>query len=610
MNDGAISLSFEFNNSTSFNPSVIYIPFAPADTAAQVANRIIDTINSSVVQTTFNVRASSGSSNRSLAATDARVNLHGQVTGSFQAIDTVAGVPAAITGTARSGGGRDIQMPAILNGGEGDKNFLRTQGQVIIDSNRLSDIRGIGIWSEPAPRPTDARDVQVDSYMVAGPLGNTASGVAMNLPILNNSVLGGLTPSISIVNNIIDQASFAGVKIDGQTRPYELVLASDASRYTSINDGDMLVIDAAGTRVVFEFDDIGGAPTPAGGSGQLGGNGHADGHVPIYFRHRSSVGIYNSRTTPSTVDEVSVSIKQAIDGSILVTNNLARLVRGFVSPAISRGSLTTSFLLSSAQPAVYVEGASNMFIVGGYASVQRAPLAEAPQPFARVVNNTIYGDDGREGQFESEGTVEPNDTLVNSVDTKLGRSHRGAYLTQAVLGDSDNGLAADLDVDLYLVNLDAGDRLVADINTLATGPNTILRLFDANGVAQQFTTNATLTRTVSVPGQAPGHLALGTQGSNRNDSYLDFTAIKKGTYYLGVSSNGNDSYDPLSFSGRKEGIGAQVPINWECKSLHLALLCCPLTTMSPVETTSPIPQSRFRSDRNHVYGDTGSGYYR
>ncbi len=555
LNDGAISLSFEFNNSTSFNPSVIYIPFAATDSAVQIANRIIDVINSPVVQTGFNVEASSGSSNRGLAATDARVNLHGIVTGSFQTIATVANAPATITGTPRTGGGRDIQIPAILNGGEGDVNFLRTQGQVIIDSNRLSDIRGIGIWSEPAPRPTDARDDQANSYMLAGPLGNTASGVAINLPVLNNSVLGGLTPSLAIVNNVIDQASFAGVKIDGQTQPYELVLNSDTSRYTQIDDGDMLIIDAAGTRVVFEFDDVGGATTPAGGSGVTGGNGHADGHIPIYFRHRSSAGVYNGRGTPSTVDEISVAIKQAIDGSILVTNNLARLVKGFVSPAVSRGALTSNFFISTATPAVYVEGASNMFMVGAYATLQRVPLAEAPQPFARVVNNTIYGADGREGQFEVEGTVEPNDRLVNAVDTKLGRSHRGPYLTQATLGDANNGLSPDLDVDLYQVNLDAGDRLVADINTLAGGPATALRLFDSNGVAQQFLTNRTLTRTVSVAGPTPGHLAMGTQGTNGNDSYLDFTATKKGTYYLGVSSSGNDSYDALSFSGRQTGGG-------------------------------------------------------
>ncbi len=128
LNDGATSLSFEFNNSTSFNPSVIFIPFAATDSAVQIANRIIDTINSSIVQTSFNVRAASASSNRGIAATDARVNLHGQVTGSFQAIDDLSQSPATLTGTVRAGG-RDIQIPAILNGGEGDVNFCVRRGK-------------------------------------------------------------------------------------------------------------------------------------------------------------------------------------------------------------------------------------------------------------------------------------------------------------------------------------------------------------------------------------------------------------------------------------------------------------------------------------------------
>ncbi len=252
----------------------------------------------------------------------------------------------------------------------------------------------------------------------------------------------------------------------------------------------------------------------------------------------------------------SVGIKQAIDGSVLVTNNLARLVRGFVSPAISGATLGSFGTISTATPAVYIEGASNVFIGrGNYATIQLTPLAEAPQPFARVVNNTIYGNDGRESQFSVAGTAEPNDSVPNAVETKLNDSYRGPYLTQAVLGDANNGLSPDLDVDLYMVNLDAGDRLVADINTLAAGPDVVLRLFDSNGIPQSFTTSGTLTRTFSVPGPTPGHLAIGTTGANASDGYLDFTAIKKGTYYIGVSSSGNDSYDPLSSSGRKPGVG-------------------------------------------------------
>src|SRR5690606_27243939 len=118
------------------------------------------------------------------------------------------------------------------------------------------------------------------------------------------------------------------------------------------------------------------------------------------------------------------------------------------------------------------------------------------------------------------------------------------------------------DVDLYKVELDVGDRLVVDIDTLDVGPGTVLRLFDSSGVAQEFITGGGVTRDQSVPGATPTHLNPGATTANQQadeandrDGYIDFTATKKGTYYVGVSSLGNDEYDPLSLAGRKAGIG-------------------------------------------------------
>ncbi|HBJ35896.1 MAG TPA: hypothetical protein DDZ51_14335, partial [Planctomycetaceae bacterium] len=570
LNDGGNSVTFEFNTGVGFNPNVIRIAYLPTDSATQIAQRLINAINGSVVQAALKIKASPASSNQSLVTTDARVNLHGVVNGNFVQIDSVQQAPATLTSVPRTGGGRNIQLAAIVHDGFGDRNVQRTQGQVIIDSNRISDTHGIGIWSEPVRRLADPRDGGLgSSYLTAPPIGLAPNGAAINLPTLNDSVLGGLVPGIVVVNNIIDQAGYTAIKIDGQTTPLVLETPADATGLAQISDGFIVVIDAAGTRVVFEFDDVAGTPVIAGGSGVRAGDGVADGHIPVYFRKGVHVPPgYGGRTTPSTVDEILVALQQAINGSILVSNDLAGLVRASVGQSIFTAA-TPGPIATPAPNALYIEGASAVYFSGalqraGGASftARRAPLAEVPQPFARIVNNSIYGNDGTEARFAGSGVDEPNDTIRGAVDTKVGRSHKGAYTTQGVIGDNNNSLTPNRDVDLYKVDLNAGDRLVVDIDTLGIGPATALRLFDANGIAQSFITGGNVQRTVSIPGATPSHLNPGSttaaplpETANPRDGFIDFTATEKGTYYIGVSSLGNDEYDPLSLAGRKAGTG-------------------------------------------------------
>ncbi|TVP99517.1 MAG: hypothetical protein EA381_09680 [Planctomycetaceae bacterium] len=571
LGDGKSSLIFEFalagQANPGFTPGVIRITYQAGESATQIAQRLINTINGTVVQTSLKLQASPASSNQSLVATDARVNLHGMATGSFQSVASVADAPQNLEAVARPGGGRNVQLAAIVHNAFGDRNAVRTQGQVIVDSNRVSYSHSIGIWSEPTARQTDPRDSQFSFVSTAPPVGSTGSGVPMNLPTLNDSVIGGIVPGIVVVNNIIDQAGFAGIKIDGQTRP--LVIEIPQSR--NIADGHVMVLDAAGTRVVFEFDDLGGGATNTGGSGQIGGDGFADGHIPIYYRQINSTGAYpaGGRTLPSTETEILVGMQQAINGSILVTNDLTGLVRATIGPSVLSPPPDPTDPLAVQRLALYVEGATGAYFSsafqktgGGFPTAQLAPAPEAPQPFARVVNNTIYGNDGTEAQFAQPATAEPNDRIATAVDTKVGRNHGGPYTTQGVLGDNVNPLSPDRDVDLFKVELDVGDRLVVDIDTAEDGPATVLRLFDASGVALGFLTGDGSVATVSQPGAIASHLKPGSpinnpivDTDNGRDGFIDFTATAKGTYYVGVSSLGNDEYDPLSLAGRKTGIG-------------------------------------------------------
>ncbi len=110
-------------------------------------------------------------------------------------------------------------------------------------------------------------------------------------------------------------------------------------------------------------------------------------------------------------------------------------------------------------------------------------------------------------------------------------------LTPALDGSPTYGDLADRNqVDLYVIpNVQAGDELTADLSASngAGQPGDALRLFDAGGNQLAFQEN---------PGGAP------------NTPTLTFDAVAAGTYYLGVSSDGNYDYDP-SISGSGSGSG-------------------------------------------------------
>jgi subtilisin family serine protease len=104
------------------------------------------------------------------------------------------------------------------------------------------------------------------------------------------------------------------------------------------------------------------------------------------------------------------------------------------------------------------------------------------------------------------------------------------------IGDGSRGRR---DVDLFRVNLAAGQRLTIDVSarTLAT-PSTLdsyLRLFDTAG----------------------RQLAANDDASGTRDSSLAFTALKDGVYYVGVSGSGNVAYNPArAGSGKTASAGA------------------------------------------------------
>jgi len=149
---------------------------------------------------------------------------------------------------------------------------------------------------------------------------------------------------------------------------------------------------------------------------------------------------------------------------------------------------------------------------------------------------------------------ESNDTIATAIASGLTADNQLVTIDGELDQQRNPAVDRTEDVDMYSVDLAAGDVLRLDVDARSIfdrseAPDSILRVFGADGaqVAQ------------SDDDFAPDELF----GPGRQDSYVEFTAETAGTYYVGVSSFGNgefgftnNPYDPNvvgSGTGRSYG---------------------------------------------------------
>ncbi len=514
-----------------------------------------------------------------------------------QLTDSAVFIRSASVGTTtrpRTFGG----VQAIYHTGSSDQNTNRDQGQVLIQNNFIRYSRDYAVVTEAGSRLQDPRDLIANIAPIMGAamsnipaLAGNSPGAVRNLREINDAQLGGINTGIVISNNVMESGGLGGVRIAGENPIYMIspafmpgpstdtppLISTDAATTSNtapldhfgsyVDDSDLFVIDAGRTRVQFEFEDLAGAPGggPTFGSGTVQGNGWDDSSVPIYYRDDGGAQYLRAPSTSPGYSalELLQSMRDSIFGSILVTNGTTENIRATVAPALT-GTLahrTTgrpgyiNFYLS---PALYLEGISNLNFVnrsggGNPFDIRRVDIADTPQPFVRVVNNTVYGNDGR-ASFSPDNTVsEPNDTITTAVETWQGTAHNPTSFTMtAAIGDSSQFQApASHDVDLYKFKLEVGERVRIDIDTPNANPslglNSVLQIFDSSGRPQAFLDPSTgVLTTISDDSVAPGE-------TGRLDPYIDFTATKSGVYYAAVSSKNNIDFDPLSLGNRVDG---------------------------------------------------------
>ncbi len=119
---------------------------------------------------------------------------------------------------------------------------------------------------------------------------------------------------------------------------------------------------------------------------------------------------------------------------------------------------------------------------------------------------------------------EPNDTILQAVESGLSSKKPGSFADSGFIGDNPNVTPRD-EVDIIKFQLDAGDRAIIDIDAseLGSSLDPILRLFDSEG----------------------NEVAV-NDDSNGLDSFLNFIAPVSDNYFVGVSSFANFDYDPFA----------------------------------------------------------------
>jgi len=518
ISDGVNTLTFEFDNDNEVESGHVRVPFDVDYTSQQVSVSIRDAVNSAAVQSVLKVTASvSAATIRGTLFDDGTV----PVDPVYQLVD--------LSGTAIVTGLRHL-----MYNGFGDQNRFRDQGQVIIHSNFVINSRDFGIVADGGTRDVEPR-------LAAGFL-EPHAGAARNLRELNNSPVGGLAPGAVIENNVIHNEGLGGIHVSGSLAPFEIVPPSDTEDYYSgevVQDGETFTIHMYRTSVTFEFEDISGGSPPMG-SDVEGGNGWTEGNIPIFYRQDGSGYLsppWVIPPRPYNQAEMAIAIRDAIQSSILVTNGTTLHANATLEASRWRSSqlIPDGALYGPPLVSVYLDNVSEIEM-NPYSMVEgrQVPVGRSVQPFQRIINNTVFGNDGTQAFFAGSGLDEPNDRMDSAVETWQGRQQNPEfYSDDAVIGDSTETLNDfSLDVDFYRLQLGINERVTIDVDR-QSNLDSYLRLFDARGREVAFNDN----------GLAPGETAS-------KDSYLDFTATEAGTYYVGVSGTGNEGYSPLSLGDR------------------------------------------------------------
>ncbi|WP_298864589.1 Ig-like domain-containing protein, partial [uncultured Gimesia sp.] len=153
--------------------------------------------------------------------------------------------------------------------------------------------------------------------------------------------------------------------------------------------------------------------------------------------------------------------------------------------------------------------------------------------------------------FNTNQSDQFGETIATAESTGLTSAAPGTEVYQGIIGN--NSVIADplSDVDMFQVQLNAGDTVIVDVDAdmFETGLDSVVRIFDEDGNRVAYSDDH----------QAPDEFLF---DSGDLDSYVEFTALTTGNYYIGLSAWNFDlddpstpiDYDPEDAAGRPTGV--------------------------------------------------------
>ncbi len=394
----------------------------------------------------------------------------------------------------------------------------------------LGAVTAVGFINDGSINP--ATDVDLYRFTVT-----TGQVVDFDIDTSINGV-GGLGSYLRLFNAQGTQIAFN----DDGAAPGESVLGFDAYlRYT---------FNSAGTYYigVSNFNNI--AYNPTNGSGDVGTGIHTTGDYRLTIRAleadnddrlttATNLGAINSTSkviNDSISPDTDVDLyKFTVGSGMTVDFDIDTQQNGFGG----LGSYLRLFNSAGQQIAFNDDGAAAGEGAVGFDAFLRYTFAFTDTYYLGVsnLNNVTYsvinGNGDTAGGLHSVGNYQLTVTAIaNDTDDTINEStFMGTVSSQPL---TVNGtINPDLDVDMYRITVSAGQTVDIDIDTTANGPGGLgsyIRVFNSQGVQLAFNNDAA----------APGEPLTGF------DAYLRFTFGDAGSYFIGVSNNINNAYNPLT----------------------------------------------------------------
>ncbi len=203
LSNGSDTLTFEFNRSGGVTAGNVAVFYDSTYTVGEIAGAVRNAINQVSINTALEILATNQGgqlgSEASYLPTDPVIAIHG-----FIAADNLGGLNfgSHLSGVLTGGN-------QVLGEDNGDRNRPRDQGQLLIDSNKISFSSGFGIVVDAGPT------TPIGPFNAGNAEGNRPKpGAVQRFPTLNTAEQ---VPGAVIRNNLLYNNTAGGVRVSGDT---------------------------------------------------------------------------------------------------------------------------------------------------------------------------------------------------------------------------------------------------------------------------------------------------------------------------------------------------------------------------------------------------------